>query len=100
MKTLVYVETTVVSYLMGRTSKNAIVAAHQEITRKWWRERAPGFDLAISELVYREASVGDPKASASRRKVLEGLMRQAVAALSFALLKNSWRNSHVQRSDC
>ena len=66
VKSRVYIETTVVSYLKSDPSSDFIVAAHQEITRKWWSERAPSFELLISELVYREAAAGDPEAAADR----------------------------------
>ena len=36
MKTKVYVETSVISYLSARPSRDLVVAAHQEITRQWW----------------------------------------------------------------
>ena len=52
MLPLLYVETSVVSYLTGRQSQDVIVAAHQELTRKWWRERGGRFNLVISELAW------------------------------------------------
>jgi hypothetical protein len=33
MKLKVYIETSIVSYLMGRPSRDLIIAAHQELTR-------------------------------------------------------------------
>lgn len=36
MAELVYIETTVVSYLTARPSRDLIVAAHQQITHDWW----------------------------------------------------------------
>ena len=36
MKSRIYIETSVVSYLTSRPSRDLIVAAHQEITREWW----------------------------------------------------------------
>jgi predicted nucleic acid-binding protein len=63
MKQKVYIETTVISYLTGRLKKDIIVRAHQEITKKWWKTRASGFELVISELVYSEASAGDTLAA-------------------------------------
>jgi hypothetical protein len=32
----VYLETTVISYLAGRPSRDLVVAAHQEVTHQWW----------------------------------------------------------------
>jgi hypothetical protein len=54
MRERVYVETSVISYLAGRPSRDIVVAAHQELTRQWWETRAPAFDLLVSELVLEE----------------------------------------------
>ncbi len=35
-KLKVYIESSVISYLTARPSRDIIVAAYQEITRKWW----------------------------------------------------------------
>jgi len=50
-----------------------IIAAHQELTRQWWQDRAGGFELVISELVYEEARRGDGSAAAARVEVLDRL---------------------------
>jgi hypothetical protein len=39
MNPIVYVETSIVSYLTARPSRDVIVAAHQELTRRWWKGR-------------------------------------------------------------
>ena len=44
MKSKVYIETTIVSYLVASPTRDLIQLAHQEITRQWWAERAR-FDL-------------------------------------------------------
>jgi predicted nucleic acid-binding protein len=67
----VYVETTVVSYLTARKSRNLVVAAHQEITRQWWKGRRREFDLYCSQAVIREASAGDKRAASKRLAALE-----------------------------
>ncbi len=36
MQIKIYLETTIVSYFMARTSRDLIVAAHQQITQEWW----------------------------------------------------------------
>ena len=41
MNPSVYIETSVVSYLTARPSRDVVVAAYQEVTREWWRS-APG----------------------------------------------------------
>ena len=41
----VYLETTVISYLTARPSRNLRVVAHQEITADWWTRRRMRFDL-------------------------------------------------------
>jgi len=66
----VYIETTIVSYLRARPGSDLIIAAHQQLTRDWWRNRRADFDLFISQAVIEEASAGDPQAAADRLQVL------------------------------
>lgn len=68
----VYIETSVVSYLMARPSASLLAAAHQQITREWWDSRRQRFDQFISPLVIEEASRGNPEAAARRLAALEG----------------------------
>ena len=78
MKPTVYIETSVVSYLTSRPSRDLVLAAHQQLTREWWEKRSR-FDLFISELVLREMSLGDLDAAARRLEAVQGI---AVVALS------------------
>lgn len=71
MKQKIYIETSVVSYLTARSSKDIIIAGHQLATRDFWK-LLPQFDSFISELVLEEAGQGDQSASAARLKELEG----------------------------
>ena len=73
MRTRVYVETSVVSYLVSRPSRDLVVAAHQEVTREWWETRRARFDLFVSQAVLDEAGRGDPAAAAARLRALEGI---------------------------
>ena len=86
-----YVETTVVSYLTARKSRDLVVAAHQEITQRWWKRRRREFDLYCSQAVIREASAGDKHAAARRLAALEDvpLLEVNVSAnrLAAALVK-------------
>jgi hypothetical protein len=38
MRPKVYVETSVISYLTSRPSRDIVVAANQEVTRDWWED--------------------------------------------------------------
>ena len=67
-----YVETTIVSYLAARPSRNLIVRAHQELTRRWWRQRA-AFEVFASPLVVEEAGRGDVAARIRRQRFLRDL---------------------------
>ena len=72
MNPSVYLETTVISYLAARTSRNLVVAAHQQLTRTWW-DRRTRFDLFISQAVVDEAGDGDPKLAKRRLALLENI---------------------------
>ncbi|MFT5474129.1 MAG: hypothetical protein ACI856_002465 [Kiritimatiellia bacterium] len=54
MKLKVYIETTIPSYLVGRPSRDLVVAAHQELTHEWWQNRRPTFDVFVSQFVIDE----------------------------------------------
>ena len=73
MRPTAYIETSVVSYLTARPSRDVVIAAYQEITREWWRESSDRFDLVASALVVAEARAGDPDAARSRLGALEAL---------------------------
>ena len=59
MKKRVYIETSVVSYLTARPSRDLLIAAHQEATRAFWPKMTKDFDAFVSGLVYEEAARGD-----------------------------------------
>jgi len=68
----VYLETTIVSYLTARPSRDLILAAHQEVTRQWWEGQREQFRLYVSQFVLDEAGDGDPAAAAVRLELLKG----------------------------
>lgn len=86
MKERVYIETSVVSYLAGRPSRDMVIAAHQELTRQWWDTRAPGFELLVSELVREESSGGDAEAARKRMAAIETIpvLKAGEAAVALA----------------
>lgn len=65
----VYIETSVISYLMARPNRDVVITAHQQLTREWWEKREE-YDLYISELVIEEAGSGDEDAAKMRLDAL------------------------------
>jgi hypothetical protein len=59
----VYIETTFVSYLTARASRDVVIAGHQQSTHEWWNTRRADYELCISQLVLGEAGAGDPVAA-------------------------------------
>ncbi len=72
MKSKVYIETSIPSYLTAWRSRDLITAGNQEATKEWW-ERRFDFDLYISTFVLEEAGAGDPKAFEMRLAILTGI---------------------------
>ncbi|HJU55434.1 MAG TPA: type II toxin-antitoxin system VapC family toxin [Pyrinomonadaceae bacterium] len=71
MKAKVYIETTIVSYLTAHTSRDLVVAAHQQITQEWWTNRRSDFELYASQLVIQESSAGDEQMAQLRLAALD-----------------------------
>lgn len=66
MKPSVYIESSVISYLASRPSRDVIVAARQAISHDWWSNDRHRFDLRISALVEEEIGRGDEDAARRR----------------------------------
>ena len=66
MKPAVYIETTIISYLTARPSRDLIVAGHQQITVEWWEDVRPKVECFVSPFVIQEASRGDAAMAAKR----------------------------------
>lgn len=77
-KPAVYWETSVVSYVASRPSRDLVVAGRQQITRDWFLVRAGGYDLFFSQLVVRESAGGDLGAARDRGAFLEGIPRLGI----------------------
>lgn len=69
----VYLETTFISYLVARPSRDLLVAAHQQTTQAWWANRRKEFECCISLVVIGEASIGDPQEVQKRMAVIGDL---------------------------
>ena len=59
-------ETSVISYLTARQSRDLIIAAHQQVTREWWETALPKCEAFVSPIVIEEISRGDAQAAQER----------------------------------
>jgi predicted nucleic acid-binding protein len=72
VKARVYLETTVISYLVGWLNQHDLyVAAQQEYTREWWTNQRQAYQLFASAVVVKEAREGKPELAAARLAFLE-----------------------------
>jgi predicted nucleic acid-binding protein len=74
MRPTVYIETTIVSYLTARPSRDVVLHAHQQLTHEWWHTRHGAFELLSSPLVWIEAGRGDPELARLRLETLENIL--------------------------
>ncbi len=88
MNPSVYIETSVVSYLTARPSRDVVVAAYQEVTREWWRSAPDRFVLYASALVISEAGTGDADAARARLDLLGTLPLLEATREAVALTRN------------
>lgn len=91
----VYVETTVLSYLTARPSRDLVVAAHQRVTADWWQGAAARFALVASAVVVEEAERGDPAAAATRAVLLGHLPLLPVTGAALTLAEDLLRHGHL-----
>src|SRR5881396_1381121 len=86
----VYLETSFISYLVARPSRDVIVAGHQQTTLDWWDNRRSQFACAVSQVVIDEASVGDAAEIQKRMAIIAALptidVTEEVEALTQAIV--------------
>ena len=80
MKPRAYLETSFVSYVVGRLSRDVIALANQELSREWWLRRRGEYELFVSEIVVREIAGGTPDVASQRLDLIATLPILAVTA--------------------
>jgi len=88
MKPKVYVETTIISYLTARPSRDLIIAGHQQVTHEWWQTSRHDFAVVSSQLVIREAGAGDSEAAKERLTLLDKLTLLEITEEALALAQH------------
>ncbi len=69
----VYIESSVISYITARPSRDVVTSARQAITIEWWETYRDLFDVFISELVLEEIGTGDLQAASNRLAIVENI---------------------------
>ncbi|HEX8359090.1 MAG TPA: type II toxin-antitoxin system VapC family toxin [Longimicrobium sp.] len=69
----VYIETSIVSYLVARPSRDSLMATRQLQTRDWWANLRSGYKLFTSELVAVEVMRGEQEMARRRAQALFGI---------------------------
>jgi hypothetical protein len=102
-KSKVYIETSVVSYLVAKPSMHLITLAHQQITLDWWTHELPKYVPFISSSVTEEAKMGDQEYSQKRLKALEGFKKLEQTPIVLELANEYLTTLHMPekcRVDC
>lgn len=73
IKPRVYIEPTVVSYLVARPSENPVLAARQRASRQLWEDYTDRFEFVISPIVRDEIRQGDATAAQKRLDMISSL---------------------------
>lgn len=73
MKPTLYLETSVISYLTAKPSRDLIAYSRQEITRDWWEKKRLEYEITISEVVLEEAAQGDKRAAKRRYQLIKDI---------------------------
>jgi predicted nucleic acid-binding protein len=93
----IYIETSLISYLVARPSRDIIVAAHQQLTSDWWDNQSHNYDLFISQVVLDEARAGDKEEAAKRLAALQDLPLLELNAEAIRLAENLVQSNAVPK---
>ena len=87
-KPRVYIETTVVSYLVARPSNDPTTASRQQMTRQLWNEYSDNFEFVVSDVVINEILEGDTIAARQRYEAVANLTALNVSPAADALAQD------------
>ena len=91
MKSTVYIETTIPSYLTAKQSRDIFQLARQSITQQWWETKRQDYNLVTSDFTVTECRKGDPTAAQRRLDSIIGIpllqITDAIESLSNSYMK-------------
>ena len=96
MKPRVYLETSVISYLVGWLNQRSILVAHnQEFTREWWSLRRHEYELFSSAVAVNEAKKGEEPLAKERLSFLADTTLLDVSDIATALAIELLRHTRM-----
>ena len=98
MKPKIYLETSIISYLAARPSRDLITAANQQVTHTWWDKERERFDVYVSSMVLQEVTRGDPNAAHRRTQFLVDLQLLELGENAVVLAEKLVQEKVVPRS--
>lgn len=72
MKPKLYLETSIISYLTSRPSRDVVINANQQLAMEWWESRDT-FDLFVSQMVIDEVSKGNAAFAQKRLDLIQNI---------------------------
>ena len=76
----VYIESSVISYLTARPSRDLVIAGDQTVTAEWWNGHRLRYDVYVSPLVVEKISAGNTSAAKERLRAIGDIPSVAIAA--------------------
>lgn len=73
MQPRIYIETTIPSYLVSKSSRDILVLTHQELSKNWWSRNKNLYSFYISDVVLEEISKGDAELAEKRMEIVKDL---------------------------
>jgi hypothetical protein len=69
----IYIETSIVSYLAARPSRDTVTLRNQQLTHAWWTTRRHEYELFTSRTVLDEAAAGDQQMAQARLALIASI---------------------------
>ncbi len=97
MSPVVYIETSVVSYLTAWPSRDMLVSAYQVATREWWTAAAKRYDLLAAALVDQGAVPHHAAGDAVHIATAACHAVHYLVSWNFRHIANAAMNPHIAR---
>lgn len=81
----IYIESTIPSYVVARSSRDLLQAARQQITQDWWAFKRDRHELFASQVVLDEIAAGEREMARRRLKLMAGITVLALTPAAEAL---------------